>query len=378
MKGFLISLMILLMVFADYGEVHAQSGKKYHYGSKRAAHGHNWVWSKRKQYVSVGLVFSGINYFGDITPMQSLTSTDFKFSRTYWGLYAEKRFHPQWSWRAQFAWGRVKGSDEKSASPSHIHNQYRYIRNLSFRNDIYEFTITGRFDLINPEKANKVFYKRTNKIVPYLVFGLGVFYHNPKALSPEPNDGAPNPEAEWEVDKWTALQPLGTEGQGRTYTTTDPDTGETIEVSLGKKYSKVQLAIPLGIGIRKKISQRIDISFEFSYRYLLTDYLDDVSGLYVDQGIFGNDAEGNLAKAFNDRSREGGRRVEGITIYNPPTYTYVGVDGQTYNTYTGFGNTQFSDNIRGNSNDRDVYTITGFHISYIFPPEGIRCPIRFR
>lgn len=373
MKGFLLSFAVVLMILADYGGVQAQTGKKYHYGRKRARHGHNWVWSKRKQYISVGLVMSSINYFGDITPKQSLTSTDFKFSRAYLGFYAEKRFRPQWSWRAQFAWGRIKGDDTKSASPTHPDNQYRYIRNLHFRNDVFELGITGRFDMIDPEKANQVFYKRTNKIVPYLTFGLAVFYHNPKARAPAPNDGAPNPNAEWELGKWTSLQELGTEGQGRTFINS---AGET--ESYKKKYSKVQLAIPLGIGIRKKISQRIDVSLEFSYRYLLTDYLDDVSGNYIDPGTFGNDPQENLARAFNDRSREGGRRVAGETLYNPPTYTFTGVDGRVYKTYVGFGNNQFSDNIRGNSNDRDVYTLTGFHISYIIPPEGVRCPIRFR
>jgi len=329
---------ILLFSVESFG----QKGYKF-----RPPHKQSWTWNKfRHGYWSVGFGLNAMNYFGDITPYPGFYSTDLSFTKFNFSIFALKRISPSFTTRFMFSYGTMEGADSLSASPSSPHDQFRYIRNLSFRNTVYEATVMGVFDL---KTHRDVFYDRPLSVIPYLLFGVGVLYHNPEAQRPQQFGGG-----------WVDLQPLGTEGQGR-------DGYDT-------KYSKVQICIPLGIGFRKRIAQRWDLSVEFTARYLLTDYLDDVSRNYVDLGVFGDD---DLTRALHDRSREGGRNLRLETPYTPPDYTYIGKDGRQYTTFLGYGNDQYPDNIRGNATDRDTYTVVGIHLAYIIPGQ-VRCPEPFR
>lgn len=375
MKKLLCLALFLGFFSADFtpflSEAEAQVGNKYYYGKRQGPHNHRWVWTKRKRYYSVGLTLGAINYFGDITPQQNFLSTDIEFTRVGIGIDIQKRIRPQWSWELSLNYGRLMAADSLSAGTSGD-NQFRYIRNLHFRNDVFSAAFMLQFDLIAREKMNTEFYDRSNQFVPYIVGGVGVVFHDPQAKTPERAYDGSAPQ--WEPGEWVSLQPLGTEGQGRT----DPETGQIID----DRYSKVQIAFPVGFGVRKKLGPRWDISVEFNYYFFLTDYLDDVSQSYVDPGIFTSDdpsEQDYLAQALHDRSQPyNTARLNGVTDYVPPLTTYTGQDGEVYNSYLGFGNDQFPDNIRGNVRDNDVFMVTGFTLRYIIPREGVRCPIRFR
>lgn len=69
----------------------------------------------------------------------------------------------------------------------------------------------------------------------------------------------------------TYLRPLSTEGEGF--------------VSGKSNYNLTQLAIPFGAGVKLSLSDNINVGLEVGYRKLFTDYLDDVSGTYVDQAL---------------------------------------------------------------------------------------------
>jgi hypothetical protein len=47
-----------------------------------------------------------------------------------------------------------------------------------------------------------------------------------------------------------------------------------------------------------------------------------------------------------------------------PTYSYVGVDGKTYNVLQGYGS-ESKENWRGNKNNRDIYMVTTIKATYI-------------
>lgn len=370
----LLCLFIFMGIFSAemVPVVEAQVGNKYYYGRRQGPHNHRWVWTKRKRYYSVGLTLGAINYFGDITPQQNFLSTDIEFTRVGIGLDIQKRIRPQWSWELSINYGRLMAADSLSAVPSDEDGQFRYIRNLHFRNDVISAAFMLEFDLISRERMNQEYYDRPNQFIPYLVFGVGVVFHDPQAKTPDvAYDGS---EPLWEPGQWVSLQPLGTEGQGRI----NPETGQMYR----DKYSRVQIAFPLGFGVRKKLGPRWDISFEFNYYFFLTDYLDDVSENYLDPGIFLADdptEQDYLAQALHDRSEPyNTARLDGVTDYMPPLTTFRGADGQLYTSYVGFGNDLFPDNIRGNIRDNDVFMVTGFTLSYIIPREGVRCPIRFR
>ncbi|MCS6967705.1 MAG: hypothetical protein RMJ44_00730 [Cytophagales bacterium] len=312
---------------------------------------HTWSWFNRKKYWSIGGSIGAMNYFGDIVPQPYFTSMDLGYTRPHIALHAVKRYRPNFSVRYALSWGRVKGDDTVAVEQDKRrweHNQFRYIRNLRFRNDILELSAVGIWDFIGNRGT---FYQRPKRVIPYLVGGIAIFRHNPKAPSPAEFGG-----------HWVALQPLGTEGQGH-------------DEKYGRKYSRWQIGIPMGFGMRYRIATRWDIAFEISYRKLFTDYIDDVSRKYVDLGVFGDN---DLARAMSDRSLEGGRRIDQLGLtFRPEYYTYVGVDGRVYRTLVGFGNEQFEDNIRGNYRDKDVLITAGIHVNYIIPGQ-VRCPEPFK
>ncbi|MCC5944041.1 MAG: hypothetical protein JJT94_03850 [Bernardetiaceae bacterium] len=375
MKKFIFLLFLIPFIFC-FSTAEAQNykpGQKYWYKRvvpKRATNGHGWVWTKRREYISAGLNISSISYFGDIVPRPDFLSTDLRFTRPSIGIFVQKRFRPQFTGRFAFRWGRILSADSSTADKMDGDAVFRYIRNAHFRNDIFEISAIGQIDLMSAHKLNTEYFRRPKQFIPYIVGGFAAFYHNPMARAPEP---IPGDVADWDVGEWVPLQPLGTEGQGRTTLAGDP---------IGDKYSRLQVAFPLGMGVRKRISDRIDIEFEFSYRFLLTDYLDDVSTMFQDLSIFGsNTGEDALARAFHDRSREGDRAVRLRELYSAGEMAYLPDDYTTptgYRRFVGFGNDAFPDNIRGNSRDNDVYLLMGFRLIYIFPPQQVRCPVHFR
>ena len=139
------------------------------------------------------------------------------------------------------------------------------LRNLSFETDLYYLSMNFSYNFY------KNTYRSPRKIWPYAIVGLGASSFNPKA------------ELEGEM---LALQPLQTEGIA---------------------YSRVTLIIPVGVGVRYKVQEGIELGIEYSWSYTFTDYLDDVSTSYVDV----NSLQGN-AFLLADRTNEVGIPTETV------------------------------------------------------------------
>jgi hypothetical protein len=92
---------------------------------------------------------------------------------------------------------------------------------------------------------------------PYVFGGFGLFHFNPYA-----ND---------KNGSKVLLKPLSTEGEGFP------------EYPDKKNYTLWQPCLPFGGGVKKSLNDKYEIAFEFGFRKLFTDYLDDVSTTYVDQ-----------------------------------------------------------------------------------------------
>ncbi len=121
-------------------------------------------------------------------------------------------------------------------------------RNLNFTSNIYEGYLGAEYYL----KSLHNYY-----FTPYIFAGLA-FYH----FNPVTKDSAG-------VKQY--LAGLNTEGQGFTP---------------GKlKYNLFQFCIPFGGGIKYSVNENFHLGIEFGIRKLFTDYLDDVSGTYVDKSI---------------------------------------------------------------------------------------------
>lgn len=343
MKKHIYLIIVILLAFFAAEPVHAQMGRKSikRNNKKISSYRGKKEWfAKEKRYNTLGITFNALNYYGDLAPKPSQFSTDISFTRPAIGLSFSHRFGPRYAISSTFMYGTLSGADNESADGTDADNGlYRYHRNLSFRNRIKELSVVASFDLF----SNTATYISRAKWTPYGFIGIAGFLHNPQALAPATDlNGNPLPEA----GQWVNLQSLGTEGQHATLADGDVNNGI-------KSYKKLQVAIPFGIGARFRLNDVLDLSAEVGFRYLFTDYIDDVSQNYVDLSVFGDN---ELAKAMSYRSNE---------IVNPNLLTPTEArDGQTYALLSGYGQ-EHIDNKRGNKNDKDTYMVTTIKLTYI-------------
>ena len=348
-KYLYLILALVLCAFANdaYSQMNRKQIKKNNrrIGSFRGKKSH---FGKEKIYNAVGFSLNALNYYGDLAPKPSRFSTDIGFTRPAIGISLSHRFGPRYTLTAAFTYGTLRGSDKESADPTDENAHSRYYRNLEFRNRIKELSVVATLDLWE----NMATYISRVRWTPYAYAGIAIFHHNPQAQAPAYDlNGNPLPEA----GQWVDLQKLGTEGQHATLQDGAVNSGI-------KPYKLIQPAIPIGVGARFRINEVMDFWAEIGFRYLFTDYIDDVSKNYVDLGVFGDN---ELAKAMSYRTNEitegeAGEYIQSHLI----TETSVVDPSQQYQLLPGYGK-EHPNNKRGNSSDKDIYMVTTFKLTYI-------------
>lgn len=202
--------------------------------------------------------------------------------------------------RLEATFGSVKGADSvlKKVAPS---TSGRYERNLSFQSKITELAALIEF---HPFEVFSTYSydKYPPAVSPYVVGGVGVFKFNPQTIL---------------NGQLIDLHPLRTEGQG------------FAEYPHVKEYKLQQLNIPIGFGARYDISPVLNIRTEFLYRILFTDYLDDVSGKYIEPSYFS-------------------RYLTGIDLTHAILLNDRHIPGAEYST-------AHPDGVRGNPDRNDAY-----------------------
>ncbi len=349
MRKLQLALVVLVaMLFMSHESMGQFNRRSIRKNNKRIANfrGKKSNFDKNKIYNSIGFSVNALNYYGDIAPKPNKFSSDISFTRPAFGISLNHRFGPRYSIQGQLMYGTLTGSDSKSADPGDLKSGvFRYQRNLSFRNRMFELSAVAVFDLFENEST----YINRVPWTPYVYIGVAGFTNNPEGQAPATDL---NGNALTESGKWVKLRPLGTEGQ---YSTLDP-----ADVNSGiKPYKTLQVAIPFGIGARFKINQVLDLSADIGFRYTFTDYIDDVSKNYVDLGVL----KSPLAQAMSYRTGE-------LSTANE-SYTYTGRDGKSYTVQPGYGSERKGiesndpGNVRGNKKDKDIYMVTSIRVSYI-------------
>lgn len=299
---------------------------------------------KDKVYNSMGVSLNAFNYYGDLSPSRKAISTDIGLTQPAIGISFTHRFGPRYQLTGSFTYGAIQGSDNSSADPEDVSNAvFRYVRNLSFRNRLKELSVVAQVDLFENDQT---YISRVNW-TPYAFGGLAFFHHNPQAIVPQ-TDLFNQPFSD--AGSWVNLKPLETEG---------------------KSYSLIQVSIPIGLGARFRVNDAMDLAVEWGFRYTFTDYLDDVSGNYVDLNSFGSNEK---ARAMSYRSNEVQSGVN-ARVDEIISNRYNGYSG--YTTVAGFGhiNSDGSQNLRGKSGN-DVYMITTIRLSYILGKNFNRAKFR--
>lgn len=243
--------------------------------------------SNAQQWMAEGMI-GGSCYSGD------LSQTNFSFNRVGPALALNVKYSNNtiWSLRGGISFANVSGSDAKNKDPE------LQTRNLSFKTNVVELNVCGELATLDPS----LYFS-----YPYIFAGVGAFYFNPYTKDDQNNK--------------VFLRPLSTEGQGLA---AYPDR---------KKYSPVQFCIPFGTGWKYEYKKKWEFSYEFGYRLLFTDYLDDVSYKYVSLDY--------LAENVGPKAAELAYRKKNIPFRE---------EGQS----------------RGNPKLKDVYFFSGFKIATTF------------
>ena len=365
-KTFLFLLIAILTISTiDFSHAQTRSRRAILKNRKMSTwRGQKSGFSKAKKYTYVGFSVNSMHYFGDLTPTDSRISTDLGTTRPGFGVHVGRRMGPRFSLEGAFIYGTLAASDFSSTEsgsddPS---KTFRYVRNLHFRNRIKE--VSGRvvFDLFE----NQAYYVNRPRTIPYAFIGVAAYYHNPQAKAPETDRlGNPLPEA----GEWVDLRPLGTEGQFA-------DLPDTVANHGIKPYSRFQISVPFGLGVRFRLNDVLDFSAEASIRYLFTDYIDDVSNNYVDLIHL----DGELARSLSDRSLEATDAFTGEDRIPNPQVLITGSERlQTgpggYANVPGFGS-EFFANKRGNPDENDFYFVMSFKLTYILQGSFKRAKFR--
>jgi len=218
-------------------------------------------------YFEGGLTVGPIVFLGDLGGHFGRGTTfikDYNMKATKLSYGAFLAAHPtEWlGFRLALNIGKLDG-DDAYITPKGGYEEARHDRNLDFRTNITEAFFAA-------ELYPTVFFEDyptelAGKLRPYGLIGVGVFHFNPQGSYVDPNTGATT---------WVDLRPLHTEGQGFP------------EYPNSKEYSLTQLNIPMGVGIKYYLSEKVNLSAELIYRKTFTDYIDDVSTKYIDPATF--------------------------------------------------------------------------------------------
>src|SRR3989304_6104795 len=104
---------------------------------------------------------------------------------------------------------------------------------------------------------------------------------------------------------------------------TRPAAGALYRVNFNPRFSAKAIG---SFGMKVNTAKRIGINFEWGLRKTFTDYIDDVSGKYVDPLLIESE-KGPVAAALSDKSKEAGNNAgkQRGNSYTKDWYSFVGV-----------------------------------------------------
>ncbi len=178
----------------------------------------------------LGISGGGAGYMGDLNQDNPLQISGFSA-----GIYGKRNFNQYVGVRLNYTYGQIQAKDANSANPQFVE------RNLAFKTSLNELSALVDFNFFN-------FYigGGDKEFTPYLFTGAGLLVFNPKIT--------------YGGEKYQLRYQL-TEGQQ-------------------KMYNNMVLTIPYGLGVRYSYKDTWSVFSEIGYRTPLTDYIDDVSGVY--------------------------------------------------------------------------------------------------
>lgn len=242
-------------------------------------------WKRQRVEYSFGIGAS--NFLGDLGGRDQVGSDfiqDYEWAATRYavGLGYRYQFAKDWFVKGNLMYALVSGDDALTKQPA------RARRELNFRAHVVELSAQVEYLLVKQKSGHLyrlrgVRGKRWFRFEIYAFGGIGGIWFDPYGR----RNGS-----------WHRLAPLNTEGQGLPGGPSD--------------YSGFSVVIPYGLGIKRNLSGGArsrhfgswSISLELGVRKTFTDYIDDVSTYYYNDGgsIAIEEAYGEMAGYFHDPS----------------------------------------------------------------------------
>jgi hypothetical protein len=214
------------------------------------------------QVIQGGLAFGKVAYWGDLNSPNFSTNIS-KNGNAAIQLFLKRNLNTQLGVKLSLTSLKLQGDDANSDQI------WQKERNLNFKSNVFEMGLTAEYYLFGFDP-----FTNEKPFSPYISAGIVTGYFNPKTTY----NGT-------EYD----LQPLGTEGQGM--------------AGFPKKYGKYFVGVPFGGGAILKVNRAFDVSLDIIARKTSTDYLDDLSGNYVNYNEL-RAGNGELAAILGDRTNE--------------------------------------------------------------------------
>jgi hypothetical protein len=289
----------------------------------------------------VGLNVGPMNFLGDLGGNRGkgtvgLKDNNIPLTNFIGGIAAV--YYPREWWGARLAlnFGVMEGDDRLIEDRGGFELARKY-RNNVFRSPLFEA-------YIGLEVYPTVYLSLRNgngepRFKPYLVGGIGLFTFKPQGLYIK--DG---------VESWVDLKPLRLEGQGMA------ETGVP-------EYDLWSYCIPMGVGVKYDLTERLTFGIEIIHRVTGTDYIDDVSRKFIDPALFD--------KYLSPEQAEIAKYMA-----NPSSY-FPGPAGYTpYRPGKKRGNPEWNDAYFA-STFRLVWKIGDIYADWFRNKRSLRCPAYF-
>ena len=197
-------------------------------------------------------------YTGDLNPTNVFRG---RYHAAQGGFFRQN-VNSRFAWRAQFMKGTIEAWDADHP------NAWQQERNLLVVNEIHEYSVMAELNY-----RDYVVGVPRRRLMPFMMAGIAVYTHDPSSRD--------------QFGNLVPLRPLSTEGQ------------EWNEGS--ESYLLGGVAIPYGFGWKGTLGEGMSFQMEFGARKLWTDYLDDVSTVYMNPQILRSE-RGQTAVDFADMS----------------------------------------------------------------------------
>lgn len=250
------------------------------------------VYAQAQKSFEIGISGGFTNYYGDLGNEEFVQTTSTRPGvavtlRNFLGkpkgsAYMYRMFNVE----TRLSWHRIGYDESKPIGDTKGFELRNYGRGINFRTDLVGLSTHVTYTFYH--NRIKPLYMQS---AAFFVFtGVGMFYGKPKAdlfrgdvdinnryyywndgtLRNGPQNGGEAAIVTKDGKYETDLHDWRTEGQG--------SKGE-----LGKKapYCFLHTGIPIGLGMRYGLNKKSNLSVEFGWYQLLSDYADDVSGSYA-------------------------------------------------------------------------------------------------